>query len=242
MKKIILISIILIWVQSLYAQNRNVMNDVLYKHETTYGINFNTNAGLIGGITVRHTRAINARMYHYFGVEMVNIRHPKEQRSTSRLSGQTFIPGKQNALFMIRPTYGRELILFRKEAEQGVQINTHFSVGPALGLIVPYFIEYRYDNRVQRTEQYNPTNHTLFENIVGSPGIFAGLGQAKFTIGGTLRAAINFEFGSFKNNVTGFELGFAADFLANKVIIMPLSENRSNFLSAYVILFYGSRK
>jgi hypothetical protein len=241
-KKIALFFIIIIWTVSVKAQNRKASDEILYKSETTYGINFNTSAGLIGGFTIKHSRAINSSMYHYFGLEAVNIKHPKEQRSTSRLSGQTFIPGKQNTLFMIRPTYGREFILFKKEAEQGVQINTHISVGPAIGLVVPYFIEYRYDNRIQRTEQYDPTKHTLFENVIGSPGIFTGLGQAKVNFGGTIRAAINFEFGSFKSNITGFELGFSADFLSNKVVIMPLAENQSNFLAAYVVLFYGSRR
>ncbi|SFE91783.1 hypothetical protein [Thermoflexibacter ruber] len=242
MKKITLLFAILGLAWGVKAQKKGSINEILYKSETTYGLNFSTNAGLIGGVTIRHTRAITPKMYHYFGLDAVNIRHPKEQRSTSRLSGQTFIPGKQNALFMLRPTYGREFILFKKEAEQGVQINTHFSAGPALGLVVPYFIEYRYDNRSQRTEQYDPAKHILFENVVGSPGIFSGLGQSSLTFGGTVRAGINFEFGSFKNNVTGFELGIAADFLSNKVILMPLAENRSNFFSAYVVLFYGGRK
>jgi hypothetical protein len=214
----------------------------MYRSETTYGLNFNTNAGLIGGINIKHSRAITPMMYHYFGLEIVNMRHPKEQRTTSRLSGQTFVPGKQNYLLLIRPSYGREFILFKKEAEQGVQINGLLAVGPTVGLAIPYYIEYRFASRIQRTEKYDPTQHPFFENVVGTPGLFTGIGESNITIGGTVRAGIQFEFGSFKNNVTGFELGVTADFMTQKVSIMPLAENRSNFVSAYVILFYGARK
>ena len=61
-------------------------------------------------------------------------------------------------------------------------------------------------------------------------------------IGGTVRAGLQFEFGSFKSNVTGFELGVTADFMSKQIVIMPLAENKSNFISAYVVLFYGARK
>lgn len=214
----------------------------MYKSETTYGINFNTNAGLIGGITIKHSRAITSKMYHYFGLEVVNIRHPKEQRTTSRISGQTFMPGKQNYLVLIRPSYGREFVLFKKEAEQGVQINGVLAAGPTIGLVVPYYVEYRFDNRTQRTEKYDPSRHPSFENVIGAPGIFTGIGESQIAFGGTVRAGLQFAFGSFKSNVTGLELGVTADFLSKQVVMMPLAENKSNFISAYVVLFYGGRK
>ncbi|TAH19860.1 MAG: hypothetical protein EAZ08_07285 [Cytophagales bacterium] len=225
-----------------YAQSKRNDGDFMYKSETTYGINFNTNAGLIGGINIKHSRAITPTMYHYFGLEVVNMRHPKEQRTTSRRSGQTFIPGKQSYLALIRPSYGREFVLFKKEAEQGVQINALLAAGPTIGLVIPYYIDYQYDNRTQRTEKYDPTKHTLFENVIGAPSVFTGIGESTVAIGGTVRAGLQFEFGSFKTNVTGFELGITADFMSKQIIIMPLAENKSNYISAYVVLFYGARK
>jgi hypothetical protein len=225
-----------------YAQSRRNLSEIMYKSETTYGINFNTNAGLIGGITIKYSRAITPTMYHYFGLEVVNMRHPKEQRTTSRRSGQTFIPGKQSYLALIRPSYGREFVLFKKEAEQGVQINALIAAGPTFGLVIPYYIQYQYDNRTQRTERYDPAKHPLFENVVGSSSVFTGIGESTIAIGGTVRAGLQFEFGSFKSNVTGFELGVTADFMSKPVIIMPLAENNANFISAYIVLFYGARK
>lgn len=241
-KNIFVLFILLLFCTVAHAQSKRDSEELMYKSETTYGINFNTNAGLIGGINIKHSRAITPTMYHYFGLEIVNMRHPKEQRTTSRRSGQSFIPGKQSYLALIRPSYGREFVLFKKEAEQGVQINALVAAGPTIGLVIPYYIDYQYDNRTQRTEKYDPTKHILFENVIGAPSAFTGIGESSVVIGGTVRAGIQFEFGSFKTNVTGFELGVTADFMSKQIVIMPLAENKSNYISAYVVLFYGSRK
>lgn len=241
-KNIIFLFILLFSTAIACAQSKKNDDEFMYKSETTYGINFNTNAGLIGGISIKHSRAITPTMYHYFGLEVVNLKHPKEQRTTSRRSGQSFIPGKQSYVALIRPSYGREFILFKKDAEQGVQINALIAAGPTVGLVIPYYVDYQYDNRTQRTEKYDPAKHTLFENVIGAPSVFTGIGESSVVIGGTVRAGIQFEFGSFKSNVTGLELGITADFMSKPIIIMPLAENKSNYISAYVVLFYGARK
>ena len=67
----------------------------LYKKEFVYGINFNTNGGLIGGANFKYARVINERMYHSFFLEFVAVRDPKEERVTSFISGNNFVPGKQ---------------------------------------------------------------------------------------------------------------------------------------------------
>jgi hypothetical protein len=56
------------------------------------------------------------------------------------------------------------------------------------------------------------------------------------------KAGIAFEFGSFKSNVVGLEVGFQSDFFTREIIIMPTTKNSSIFPSAYVTLFYGSRR
>jgi len=51
-----------------------------------------------------------------------------------------------------------------------------------------------------------------------------------------------FEFGTFKTNVGGVEVGCQCDFFTREIIIMPTTKNYSIFPSAYATLFYGSRK
>ena len=61
-------------------------------------------------------------------------------------------------------------------------------------------------------------------------------------MGGNLKAALNFELGTLKSQVTGFEVGFLLDAYFNEVVLMPSSANKSVFPTIFFTLFYGSRK
>jgi len=243
-----LLALMLMGMGSLQAQTfgalgGEVKEDYLYWKEFVYGINFNTNGGLIGGAMFKHARVINERMYHSFSLEIVNVKHPKEERHAARITGNQFIPGKQNYLFMVRPQYGREFVLFKKAEKQGVQVNFIGAVGPTFGVVAPYLIEYQYPNNVVRTEQYDPEKHSsFFGNILGTGSVFRSLSEAEIELGASLKTSFTFEFGTFKTNVTGFEAGFMMDVFPNEIVIIPESNNRSVYTSAFVSLYYGIRK
>jgi hypothetical protein len=61
-------------------------------------------------------------------------------------------------------------------------------------------------------------------------------------MGGNLKAALNFELGLVKSQVTGFEVGFLVDAYFNEVNLMPTAENKSVFPTVFFTLFYGNRK
>ena len=216
--------------------------DYLYKKEFTYGINFNTNGGLIGGGNFKFTKVINQRMYHSFFLEVVYVKDPKEERINSFVSGNSFVPGKQNHLYIIRPQYGRELVLFKKAKEQGVQVNWNTTAGPTIGLQAPYLINYLYANDDIRTEQFDPAVHNSFDAIIGTGSFFESIGQSKIIPGASLKSSLSFEFGTFKSNVTGFEAGFMLDTFFNDTRIMYGTRAKRVYTSAFVTLFYGFRK
>lgn len=213
-----------------------------YRSEFVYGINFNTNGGIIGGAIIKYARAMGPNMYQTFGLEIVNVKHPKELRYPSNLTGNTFIFGKQNYLFAIRPTYGRELVLFRKAPDEGVQINAIAAAGPSIGLVKPYYIVYQYSPTDQRSEQYDPEKHRVTGNIVGSGGLTEGFSEAKVNLGLNMKAGLSFELSGFRNSVTGFEVGFLLEAYPKRVILIPAAQNRSVFTSAYLSLFFGSKR
>lgn len=217
-------------------------HDYQYNSELAAGINFNTNGGLIGGLTLKYARLIKPGWYHHFALEAVNVKHPKEQRLFSQATGRSFIPGKQNYLYTVRPMYGREKVLFKKAREQGIQVNAIAAVGPAIGVVAPYLIEYRFSNGVLRTEQYNPEVHINFQNILGTGGFTESLAASELNIGASIKAALSFEFGVIKTNVTGFEAGVVMDLYPNEIPIIPMAENRSSFTSVYLTFFFGSRR
>lgn len=217
-----------------------------YNSEFTWGINKNTSGGLIGGFTFKKAKKLNDNLLESYGLEIMNVKHPQEVRRNADATGNPFIWGKSNYLYALRFQYGRDLILFKKAPQQGVEIKVVTAIGPSIGIVAPYYIERKItpDNfYVTVNEQYDPKNpnHT-YENILGTGNLFEGLGQSKIQLGANAKVGFNFELGTAKNQVTGFECGFLVDAYLNKVILMPTTYNKAVFPTLYFTLFYGSRK
>lgn len=213
-----------------------------YTSEFTWGINKNTNSGLIGGLVFKYSKAITPKKFQTFGLELINVKHPKEYRVASRYTGNSFIIGKQNYFYAVRGQYGREWIIFKKAPQQGIQINGLLAGGPTLGVVTPYYVEINSSNLGDRgaSVPYNPSIN--YDDIYGTGGILKGIGESKLEIGANMKASLIFEFGTFKNNVTGIETGFMVEAFPSEIPMMVGVENKSLWTSAFITLFYGSRR
>lgn len=231
---------LLLGVSQIALAQREDAGDYDYDREVLFGVNKNTNGGLIGGFNVKIGTRINEDLFQFFALELVNVKNPKEVRYPTQF-GNSFIFGKSNYLYAIRPQYGREMILFKKAPQQGVQISVLSALGPSIGVIAPYYVEYFVSRTETVREQYNPENASRWD-VTGPGRIFEGIGNSELAIGAHAKAAIAFEFGVFKSNVTGLELGYLFEGYNKEIELMPTVENRQFFHSVYFTLFYGFRK
>ncbi len=216
-----------------------------YNSEFTWGINKNSSGGLIGGFTFKKARKLNDVMLESFGLEIMNVKHSQEVRRSSNSTGNFFIYGKNNYLYAFRFQYGRDFIIFKKASQQGVEVKLVTAVGPSIGILAPYYIERSVDASLFSTkhEQYDPNNpEHSFNNILGTGNLFEGLTDSKIQVGGNFKVAMNFELGTLKSQVTGFEVGFLMDAYINEVILMPTAVNKNAFPIIFFTLFYGTRK
>ena len=222
-----------------------------FQKEITYGINFNTDGGIIGGASFRIANVKSDDWLHFWGVDVVEVKHPKESRYLGQ-GGDVFVLGKTNYLFVIRPEYGREYVFFRKAAESGVEVNGILGVGPSLGLMVPYYIDYDINDpnnqqqglppNVQRV-RYDPiTAHRDLNKIFGSAGFLTGLGETDLNIGAHLKTGLSFEYGRYHESITGIDTGFLLEAYPKKLIMIPQAQNYQVFSSVYLTLYYGRRK
>jgi len=223
-----------------FAQEEEA-GDYEYDREVLFGVNKNTNGGLIGGVYFKLGNRISDDLFEFYGLELVNVKNPKEVRYNTQF-GNSYIFGKSNYLYSIRPHYGRELILFKKAPQQGVQISILSAIGPSIGVIAPYYVEYIVNRTQTVREQYDPQNIRSRFDVTGPGRIFEGIGESELAIGAHAKAALSFEFGVFKSNVTGMELGYLFEGFHKEVELMPTVENRQFFHSVYFTLFYGFRK
>lgn len=223
-----------------FGQREDVGN-YEYDKEYLFGVNKNTNGGLIGGFVFKAGTRIDDTQFSFWSIELSNVKNQKEVRYPTDL-GNSFIFGKSNYLYSIRPQYGRELVLFKKAPNQGVQVSALAAVGPTFGVIAPYYIEYPI-NRVETvTEQYDPEVHRSRYDILGTGSLFEGIGQSEFAFGANAKAAVSFEFGVFKSNVTGLELGYMLEGFTKEIPLIPTTENNQIFQSVYFTFFYGFRQ
>ena len=223
------------------SANAQTQDSYDYQSEFTWGINKNTYGGLIGGFMFKKARKLNERLLETYGLEIMNVKHPQELRRHSQSTGNFFIYGKSNYLYALRFQYGRDLILFKKAPQKGVEIKAVFAAGPSVGVIAPYYVETGGDaGLLTLRRQYDPSIRA--EEIYGPGRLFEGLGESKLAIGANAKAALNFEMGTIKSQVTGFEAGFLLDAYTKKIELIPTAKNYSAFPVFFFTLFYGGRK
>jgi len=235
------ILILILIVSTGFSAYGQTLDSYDYQSEFTWGINKNTSGGLIGGFFFKKARKRSDRILETYGLEIMNVKHPQEVRRNSLITGNFFIFGKSNYLYSFRFQYGRDLILYKKAPFQGVEIKAVFAGGPSLSLIAPYYVEYSPDGGfVTVREQYNEGISP--DQIWGTGHLFEGLGESGVAFGGNLKAALNFELGSVKSSVTGFEAGFLVDAYTKEIELMPSAKKYAVYPTLFISLFFGSRK
>ena len=228
---------------SLLPGHAQQSGDYEYNSEFIWGVTKATNSGLIGGLILKYGRSIKERQFESYGLELVNIKHAQEERHYAQ-TGNTFIWGKLNYLYSARLQYGREWVLFKKAPQQGVQINGILSGGPSIGIEAPYYVDVLTQPSTDYNtgkEPFNPDKHN-YASIMGTGNIFQGIEKSKIVPGINAKAALSFEFGTFKSNVVGFEAGVMMEAFTRKIDIMAFVDNKSIYPNAFFTLFYGSRR
>lgn len=209
-----------------------------YQNEFSYGLNWNTNASFLGGINLKYgwQRKNIQNQYHFISLEIVSVVHPRE------LSAGTYIRQKAASFFVFRPSFGREIILFNKAQEEGVQISWMNAAGLSLGYLKPYYVLYQ----TIPGDPYSVVNIRYTEklnegNIVGSGGYFNGFNEMVNYTGVHYKTSINFEYGKFRSSVAGVEIGVMFELMPKEIVLIYKAENSQFFTSLFVNLYLGMR-
>jgi hypothetical protein len=222
-----------------------------YQGEYVGGVDLNTNAGLIGGVFFRHSTFVNKKRNRLFAVELVNVKHPKEQKTSNGNTGSTYLYHKTNYLLPLRFQFGRKYVLFQRAEEEGVEVSAILAAGPTLGLLKPYYIQYDYTDYQNsnttvptdvRKEQYRPERDSIDARILGSGGFFSGIFHTKLRPGLNLKGGLAFELGKYGGGITGIEVGGLLELFPKAIILIPEAGNRAVFSSVYIKLYLGIRE
>jgi preprotein translocase subunit YajC len=236
-----------------FAQNQSSSSTAKKKSRgyemLAYGATTNTNSGLLGGLVVRHSSSVGLRrgkpLYRYIAIEAINIKHPKERSEPTGIASR-FIYGKTNYLFSIRPQYGREIVYFKKNDDNGIGISLIVAGGPSIGIQKPYYIKYDRTGRGQvDIVQFDPNIHKELNRIQGSAGIWQYFFKSmRINPGLHLKVAANIDMNTFGNSLTGFEVGLTAEAFSKQVEILSsqLAQSPQFYTAGFLTIYFGSKK
>lgn len=244
MKKLLLISLFIFFVQTILAQG-TVFEEkrTIYKREQTFGATIHTTGW---GLAYRYGKYTSGFSRRIFEVELVGKKHPKEIKTFTSLfdNSNGYVYGKLNSILILRGGVGKHVTFISKQSVRGVAISYVLNAGLTFAYAKPAFVETIFiDEGIvdSRIEEYNPDKHTQGD-IIGGASFFRGFFAGKFYPGAYLKAGLHFESSLVANKISGLEVGGVLDMYPQKVPILANDLNRYYFFNIYVSLTFGSKK
>jgi hypothetical protein len=225
-----------------------VMGDevkVLYRNEMSGGISAHTYAGF--GLNFRRAKHVTGFRKRVIEGELTYIKDPKEVKTVNPTfdNSKGFFYGKLNSLIVMRCGTGFQNVLYKKPEKSGVEIRYVTMLGVSLGIAKPVYLEILHMTSQQNeytlsTERYDPSKHTL-DDIYGRAPFFKGFGESTIYPGGYAKLGLNFEYGSYDDDVKAIECGMVVDAYPKVIPIMANSTNRQVFVGFYINFLYGRK-
>jgi hypothetical protein len=205
---------------------------IMMKNEKT-GLLFLTSNGM--GAGYRYGKRINARNQTIYDFDFMNVKHPKEIKTTSSnnsyYSSRSFVYGKKNNFFELKGTIGKQYEIYRKNDKGGISVRYFYAAGPSLGLLKPIFYEYAYNYltySVTKTEKFSASNGGT---INGRSSFFKGFNELSVVPGLNAKAGFSFEYGREDAIIKAIEVGLGLDVFPRSIPIMANGSNNFFFLN-----------
>jgi len=217
---------------------------IIYNRSFYGGIMLHTNGWGAHGTWGKGLTAFKSRIYQ---IDIAEMKHSKEVRAFNPYyeDSRSYVYGKQNSFFVIRPTIGTKKVKFDKIRKSGVAIGYNWRVGPSLGFTKPVYLEIGVPDTgpFQRiiVEKYDPEVHTV-DAIFGRASFLKGFDELRIHPGLHGSFGVNFEYAPERESIKGLEIGVAVDYYPlNEIEIMAFSDNYDLFVNFYIILQFGKK-
>ncbi len=232
MKRIRIVLFIIFGIHSLPVFTQGEIDEqkkILYRDEQTFAGFINSN-GL--GINYRYGKRINAFNKTVYDVDLVHIKHSKEEKSPSPLypNGRSFVYGKLNNFYTLRGGMGIQREQFRKFDKGGISIRFSYMGGLSVGILKPIYYEF-ISNAAEPERIVDKFPENDHPTIIGRASFFKGFNELEFLPGGYGKLAVTFEFSKVDKVVQALETGVTLDVFYKKVPIMATSNNNIVFLT-----------
>jgi hypothetical protein len=218
-------------------------NYAMFRKAVYGGLSFTTNGW---GGSFYYAKHQTAKVKRLYTVDCSFLKHPKEYKIFTPLdeNSKSYAFGKLNSFSTLDLGGGQKKILFEKERSKGVQVSLNWSVGPSIGFVKPVYLEILKFDGIEVVdivqERYDPEAHNL-TNIYGRAPNSKGLSELKFTLGGFVKAGVNFEFSAEHEGIKAIEVGGKVNVYRKRIPIMAEVDNPFMFLELYIGLQLGKK-
>ncbi|MBQ6157127.1 MAG: hypothetical protein IJK22_11070 [Bacteroidales bacterium] len=202
---------------------------------------FANTAGFGGGF--QHGRTPDLYNKHFWEIQFMLNKHPKSIRSINAFydNVRPIRYGQLYTLFFLQAGYGYQRTLHLKPYWGGVQVSYNLSVGPALGIGIPNYVEVlNYNTGFSEIVRYDPEKHNL-NNILGGARLYHGISQTIFRPGFYAKTGLVFDLAKNDYKLTALEIGLQIQMIFPFVQQMAFNPAKKFYLTGYLSFNFGKK-
>lgn len=233
------------------------LKGVIYKKEWSFDFRLHENGYAVAYNT---GEVLSYKKSKYYQLELGLLKDIRERRQNKNYSfnpvggSRAFVFGKINTFMTVRGSIGFKHYVSEKAKRKGLAVGYSYSVGPAVGLLKPYYLNLIYrptetneatDYRDERFTEQNAEKFLNFNDINGASSFFEGITEIKVIPGVQAKVASHFALGAFDEYVKAVELGLMADLYIRRIDLMAPSAgftNKPYFIKLFANIQLGMRK
>jgi hypothetical protein len=220
-------------------------NTVLLKDEVMFGAHMHPRGW---GLSFQRGLVKTVDRTMLLSVELLGMKHPKEQKQFNPYleDAKSFVYGKLNSMYILRPSIGVKRVLTEKLRKNGVEISLNSSIGPSLAFTKPVYLEIwkPADGASSQitidVQKYDPEIHSI-NNIYGRASSIKGLDELQFHPGVFFKTGFFFEYSPYQRGLRALEAGAMLDVYFDRVPIMALERNKEAFFNFYLNVYFGKK-
>jgi hypothetical protein len=209
------------------------MPEIFYRNEKSLGFQLNTNGW---GLGYRYGNRINFFEKQNYEIDFSILKHPKEIKSSSLYSSDSFVFGKLNSVFDLRLGYGKQNEVFSKRDPGSIAIRYFYFYGPSIAIQKPIYYEIA-DGSDVRIEKFTDVHSP--DEIKGKASFFEGFDEIKIIPGAYFKAGVNFEFSQKETVIHAFEAGVMLQAYLSNLEIMDVDDNQQFYFTLFVSYRFG---
>ncbi len=138
-----------------------------------------------------------------------------------------YVFGKLNNFWVLSPSFGFQYQAASYSSYNFVDMKVGFKLGPALGILNPYYIKLCSINGACDSQPFNPDIHS-YQAISGRASFFSNEFNPEFRLGLSLKAFATLDFNSKAGPISGIRAGINADLFPSEIPIMLPNEDLVN--------------